>query len=169
MLDQLVPPVAPVDDPAEPVLGPECRADRPVQLETPRHYFLQALTPNAAFFVRWHLGMHPRSVDLSTWKLRVEGHVTSPFAVDFATHARTMGASAEDVHSIAELKEAFARAQASKKTYVICLKVDAFDGWTQEGHTWWEIGTPSVSTRPQVLKAHEEVERGRKDRQRPGV
>ena len=92
-----------------------------------------------------------------------------PFAVDFATHARTMGASAEDVHSIAELKEAFARAQAAKKTYVICLKVDAFDGWTQEGHTWWEIGTPSVSKRPEVLKAHEDVEARRRERQRQGV
>jgi len=29
--------------------------DRPVQLETPRHYFLNAFTPNDAFYVRWHL------------------------------------------------------------------------------------------------------------------
>lgn len=91
-----------------------------------------------------------------------------PFAVDFATHARTMGASAEEVHSIDELKMAFGRAQQSKKTYVISLKVDAFDGWTKEGHTWWEIGTPSVSNRLEVLKAHEDVERGR-ERQRTGV
>ena len=35
-----------------------------------------------------------------------------PFAVDFATHARTMGAAAEEVHSIDELKQAFGRATA---------------------------------------------------------
>ncbi len=91
-----------------------------------------------------------------------------PFAVDFATHARTMGAAAEEVHSIDELKQAFGRAQQSKKTYVISLKVDAYEGWTKEGHTWWEIGTPSVSKRAEVLQAHEDVERGRK-RQRVGV
>jgi 3D-(3,5/4)-trihydroxycyclohexane-1,2-dione acylhydrolase (decyclizing) len=93
---------------------------------------------------------------------------TEAFAVDFATHARAMGAAAEDVHSIDGLKEAFFRAQASRKTYVICLKVDAHEGWTNEGHTWWEIGTPSVSKRSQVRDAHQEVERGR-SRQRPGV
>ena len=91
-----------------------------------------------------------------------------PFAVDFATHARTMGAAAEEVHTIDELKQAFGRAQQSKKTYVISLKVDAFGGWTKEGHTWWEIGTPTVSKRPDVLQAHEDVEKGRK-RQRVGV
>jgi 3D-(3,5/4)-trihydroxycyclohexane-1,2-dione acylhydrolase (decyclizing) len=94
--------------------------------------------------------------------------VGEPFAVDFATHARTMGAAAEEVHSIAELKRAFGRAQQSTKTYVISLKVDAFDGWTKEGHTWWEIGTPAVSNRPEVLIAHDVVEQGRK-RQRVGV
>jgi 3D-(3,5/4)-trihydroxycyclohexane-1,2-dione acylhydrolase (decyclizing) len=93
---------------------------------------------------------------------------TGPFAVDFAAHARSMGAAAESVSSIEDLKVAFARAQQSVKTYVICLKVDAFEGWTKEGHAWWEIGTPSVSNRPEVLQAHEDAERGR-SRQRPGV
>ncbi len=93
---------------------------------------------------------------------------TEPFAVDFAAHARAMGAAAEDVHSITELKDAFARAKSSKKTYVICLKVDAHEGWTKEGHTWWEIGTPSVSNRPAVLEARADVEKGR-SRQRAGI
>ena len=93
---------------------------------------------------------------------------TEPFAVDFAAHARAMGAAAEDIHSIEELKNTFVRAKASKKTYVICLKVDAHEGWTKEGHTWWEIGTPSVSKRPEILQAHDDVERGR-GRQRAGV
>ena len=91
-----------------------------------------------------------------------------PFAVDFAAHARAMGASAEDVHSIDELKQAFVRAKTYKSTHVICLKVDAHEGWTKEGHTWWEIGTPSASNRPEVLQAHDDVERGR-SRQRVGV
>ncbi|HWY54459.1 MAG TPA: twin-arginine translocation signal domain-containing protein, partial [Terriglobales bacterium] len=43
--------------------------DRPPQLETPIHYFRQDLTPNEAFFVRWHLEGIPTSVDLRTFRL----------------------------------------------------------------------------------------------------
>jgi hypothetical protein len=43
--------------------------DRPPQLETPIHYFRQDLTPNEAFFVRWHLEAIPTSVDLRTFRL----------------------------------------------------------------------------------------------------
>src|SRR5262245_7395023 len=55
--------------------------DRPVQLETPRHYFLSAFTPNEAFYVRWHLDRIPNAVDLKTWRLRVEGNVSSPLSL----------------------------------------------------------------------------------------
>ncbi|MGH9731646.1 MAG: molybdopterin-dependent oxidoreductase, partial [Candidatus Acidiferrales bacterium] len=58
--------------------------DRPVQLETPRNYFLNAITPNEAFFVRWHLESIPNEVDLSSWRLRVEGNVTKPLALSFS-------------------------------------------------------------------------------------
>jgi DMSO/TMAO reductase YedYZ molybdopterin-dependent catalytic subunit len=54
--------------------------DRPVQLETPRHYFRTILTPNEAFYVRWHLAEIPNGVDLGEWKLRVEGNVNKPVA-----------------------------------------------------------------------------------------
>ena len=52
--------------------------DRPVQLETPRHYFETAFTPNDAFYVRWHLDEIPNSVDLASWRLSVEGSVERP-------------------------------------------------------------------------------------------
>jgi DMSO/TMAO reductase YedYZ molybdopterin-dependent catalytic subunit len=58
--------------------------ERPPQLETPRHYFLDAFTPNEAFFVRWHLANIPNSVDLKQWKLRVEGNVEKPLELSFA-------------------------------------------------------------------------------------
>lgn len=54
--------------------------DRPVQLETPRHYFTTDFTPNAAFYVRWHLDGIPNAVDLKDWKLRIEGNVAKPQA-----------------------------------------------------------------------------------------
>ncbi len=59
-------------------------SDRPVQLETPRPYFLNAITPNDAFFVRWHLEGIPNEVDLSTWRLRVEGNVNKILELSFA-------------------------------------------------------------------------------------
>src|ERR1700751_5646848 len=52
--------------------------DRPVQLETPRHYFASTFTPNEAFYVRWHLDGIPNAVDLKEWRLRVEGSVQKP-------------------------------------------------------------------------------------------
>jgi len=54
--------------------------DRPVQLETPRHYFRTAFTPNEAFYVRWHLEGIPNRVDLKQWKLQVQGNVNKPLA-----------------------------------------------------------------------------------------
>jgi DMSO/TMAO reductase YedYZ molybdopterin-dependent catalytic subunit len=57
--------------------------DRPVQLETPRHYFLSTFTPNDAFFVRWHLQTIPNAVDLKEWRLHVEGNVERPLTLSF--------------------------------------------------------------------------------------
>src|SRR5688572_12070274 len=52
--------------------------DQPPQLETPISWFKHDLTPNEAFFVRWHLSGIPTSVDLRTFRLAVGGHVKSP-------------------------------------------------------------------------------------------
>jgi len=94
--------------------------------------------------------------------------IPEPFGVDFAAHAAAMGAKAETVENPADLAEAFKRAQASDQTYVIVMKVDAYDGWTTEGHTWWEVGTPEVSNSKKVRAAHQDVEKSR-SRQRRGV
>ncbi len=92
---------------------------------------------------------------------------TRQVSVDFEAHARAMGAEAETVE-MSGLAEAFKRAKASDKTYVICAKVDPYEGWTTEGHTWWEVGTPHVSDNPKVHAAHLEQEETRA-RQRKGV
>ena len=55
--------------------------DRPPQLETPLRYFQTDLTPNDAFFVRWHLSGIPTTVDLRTFRLEVSGQVTKPFSL----------------------------------------------------------------------------------------
>lgn len=58
--------------------------DRGVQLETLRHYFLDAFTPAEAFYVRWHLETIPNSVDLKTWRLRVEGEIERPLSLNYS-------------------------------------------------------------------------------------
>ncbi|MEM1372831.1 MAG: 3D-(3,5/4)-trihydroxycyclohexane-1,2-dione acylhydrolase (decyclizing) [Pseudomonadota bacterium] len=93
---------------------------------------------------------------------------TRQVAVDFEAHARSMGAEAETVEHAKDLGEAFKRAQASDGTYVIVMKVDAYEGWTTEGHTWWEVGTPHVSDKASVREKHAEVEAERAQ-QRRGV
>jgi len=52
--------------------------DRPPCLETPWRYFRQDLTPNDAFYVRWHLQAIPTLIDLRTWRLKVAGNVERP-------------------------------------------------------------------------------------------
>lgn len=94
--------------------------------------------------------------------------VSKAFTVDFEAHAAAMGAHAETVANPAELGEAFKRAKAADRTSVICMKVDPYEGWTEQGHTWWEVGTPHVSTSGKVLAAHEEWEAAR-SRQRRGI
>lgn len=52
---------------------------RPVQLETPMAVFNQGvITPNDAFFVRWHLANVPTRIDGSRFKIRIHGRVKQP-------------------------------------------------------------------------------------------
>ena len=88
--------------------------------------------------------------------------------VDFVSHARSLGADAEKVADAQAFQSAFSRAQQSANSYVIVMDVDPYDGWTTEGHAWWEVGTPSVSKRQSVRDGHAETESGRQQ-QRRGV
>ncbi len=58
--------------------------DSPPQLETPTKYFLSDLTPNDAFFVRWHYSQIPTSVDTRTFRLAITGHVDQPLGPSLA-------------------------------------------------------------------------------------
>ena len=93
---------------------------------------------------------------------------TAQVRVDFEAHAKAMGAHAETVGSPTELEAAFGRAQAADKTYVIVMKVDPYEGWTTQGHAWWEVGTPHITTSDRVRDAHVDWESTR-HKQRKGV
>ena len=55
--------------------------DRPPQLETPLEYLRQDITPNEAFYVRWHLSEIPTRVDLDRYRLKLDGHVGNPLSM----------------------------------------------------------------------------------------
>lgn len=58
---------------------------RPPHLETPFTVFNEgAITPNDAFFVRYHLANIPLSVDLATYRLTVKGMVNTPLNLTLA-------------------------------------------------------------------------------------
>jgi 3D-(3,5/4)-trihydroxycyclohexane-1,2-dione acylhydrolase (decyclizing) len=86
--------------------------------------------------------------------------------VDFVQHAMSMGAVAERVERLADLPDAFARAKACDRSYVIVVPIDPY-AWT-EGGAWWEVGIPEVSDREQVRAARAKWEDDKK-RQRVGV
>ncbi|WP_421724387.1 3D-(3,5/4)-trihydroxycyclohexane-1,2-dione acylhydrolase (decyclizing) [Bauldia sp.] len=86
--------------------------------------------------------------------------------VDFAKHAESMGALSETVHSISELEQAFARAKAADRTYVIVTKVQAHE-WTP-GDAWWDVGVPEVNEREEIRAARVDHEAAR-GKQRVGV
>jgi sulfite dehydrogenase len=55
---------------------------RPPQLETPFSVFNEgAITPNDAFFVRYHLAAGPPQIDPSTFRLTVRGKVDKPLTM----------------------------------------------------------------------------------------
>src|SRR2546428_13160742 len=57
---------------------------RPPQLETPMKYFDRAITPNEAFFVRYHVFPIPTRVDLDEWRLPVGGPDARPLQAAIA-------------------------------------------------------------------------------------
>jgi DMSO/TMAO reductase YedYZ molybdopterin-dependent catalytic subunit len=58
---------------------------RPPQLETPFSVFNEGvLTPNDAFFVRYHLAQVPTNIDLDQFRLTIKGKVNSPLSLSVA-------------------------------------------------------------------------------------
>lgn len=92
--------------------------------------------------------------------------ISDPVEVDFESHARAMGAIAETVENAPQLAEAFERAKATGRTTVIVMKVDPLDGWTDQGHAWWETGTSEVSPHDSIRSAHIEAQHVRAARRR---
>jgi 3D-(3,5/4)-trihydroxycyclohexane-1,2-dione acylhydrolase (decyclizing) len=77
--------------------------------------------------------------------------------VDFAAHARALGAQAEHVANVAQLEAALERARAADRTYVISIDTDPART-TADGGWWWEVAVPEVSPRTAVRDARAQYE-----------
>ncbi len=79
--------------------------------------------------------------------------------IDFAAHARSLGALSEHVYTLGELAEALARARAADRSYVVVIDTDPLKT-TEAGGWWWDVAVPEVSERPEVNAAHRAYEDG---------
>jgi 3D-(3,5/4)-trihydroxycyclohexane-1,2-dione acylhydrolase (decyclizing) len=94
----------------------------------------------------------------------VQGPDGAP-AIDFAAHARSLGAVAEHVDSIAGLEAALVRARRAERTAVVVIDTDPLRS-SEAGGWWWEVGVPAVSEREAVRSARHAWEQGKQE-QRP--
>jgi 3D-(3,5/4)-trihydroxycyclohexane-1,2-dione acylhydrolase (decyclizing) len=94
----------------------------------------------------------------------VQGAEGAP-KIDFAAHARALGAYAEHVDSIRALEGALARARAAKRTTVVVVDTDPLRS-TEVGGCWWEVAVPEVSTSEKVRAARAAYDAD-KEAQRP--
>ena len=83
--------------------------------------------------------------------------------IDFAMHARAMGADSVHVKDVAELKAAMVKARAAKRTQVIVI--DTTHHRITDGGCWWEVAIPEVSDRAEVQQAragYEQAQQGQR-------
>lgn len=85
-------------------------------------------------------------------------HQTLP-QIDFAAHARSLGAEAEHVADLDSFTAAMTRARAADRTYVVVIDTDPLKT-TEAGGWWWDVAVPEVSDRPQVTAARADYDAG---------
>lgn len=81
----------------------------------------------------------------------------APVEVDFAAHARAMGASVWSPRNYRELEEALKEARKARGVRVIVVPVSV-DDRVPGFESWWDVPVAEVSGQPEVRKAREEYE-----------
>jgi 3D-(3,5/4)-trihydroxycyclohexane-1,2-dione acylhydrolase (decyclizing) len=104
---------------------------------------------------------HSQGIDHfgNEWKIRDEksGRLEGPpVRVDYAKNAESWGARGLRARTPEELREAVKEALAAKGPALIDVKVSP-KSMTNGYESWWRVGTAQVSTRPEVVKAAEEM------------
>lgn len=107
---------------------------------------LQAATGGAAFNNLWKDSWHQ-----------------SECAIDFAGHARALGAESCHVDNIAGLEAALQQARQAATTQVIVIDTDPQRSTAEGGH-WWDVAVPELSNRHEVQEARSHYEASIKKR-----
>jgi 3D-(3,5/4)-trihydroxycyclohexane-1,2-dione acylhydrolase (decyclizing) len=81
--------------------------------------------------------------------------------VDFVAHARSLGAEAQRVDSIAALEAGVQKAMRSRKTSVLVIETDPRRG-TAEGGAWWDVAVTEAPRTAGQKKARASYERARR-------
>ena len=77
--------------------------------------------------------------------------------IDFAAHAKSLGANSEQVQTVEQLEAALERARASDKSYLIAIDTDPMP--STDNHTWWDVAIAEVSERAEVREARKGYEK----------
>jgi 3D-(3,5/4)-trihydroxycyclohexane-1,2-dione acylhydrolase (decyclizing) len=92
----------------------------------------------------------------------------APGGVDFLAHARSLGAEAREVKTLAALEDALVAVRKSERTTVVLIETDPAATTTAGGH-WWDVAVPEVSERTAVREAHERYLQARRERREDGA
>ena len=87
--------------------------------------------------------------------------------IDFAAHARSLGAHAVKAKNIAELETALGKAKRARSTSVIVIETDAAVSTGEGGH-WWDVAVSAVPRTPAERRARSRYQTQRR-RQRLGA
>ena len=86
-----------------------------------------------------------------------DSYHVNPAAIDFAAHARGMGATVVRVGSVLQLETEMLIAKSAQLPTVLVIDTDPAPG-TGAGGTWWDVAVPEVSDRHEVHEARKEYE-----------
>jgi 3D-(3,5/4)-trihydroxycyclohexane-1,2-dione acylhydrolase (decyclizing) len=76
--------------------------------------------------------------------------------IDFAAHARSLGAKAYTATTVDELQASLT--QAKEETISTLIHIPVLPGTNTDGYeSWWRVGVPEVSNSEAVLKAHQQM------------
>ncbi len=90
-----------------------------------------------------------------------DSYHVNPADIDFAAHARSMGAHVVKAGNIADLEAAMTASRSATIPTVIVIDTDPMPG-TGAGGSWWEVAVPEVSDRATVNEARKGYEAGTK-------
>ncbi|MBW7460051.1 3D-(3,5/4)-trihydroxycyclohexane-1,2-dione acylhydrolase (decyclizing), partial [Paenibacillus sepulcri] len=76
--------------------------------------------------------------------------------IDFAAHARSLGAASYTARTADELEQALRQAKLEPGPVLVEIKV--LPGTNTDSYeSWWHVGVPEVSVSDKVLEAHQQM------------